>query len=91
MKSFFKIVFASMLGFLLTFFVLFLIIAAIIGASSGEKEVKLEKNSILHLTFDEPIKDRGNDNPFANFSFGSMEGGKQVGLNDILDNIAKAA
>jgi protease-4 len=91
MKSFFKIVFASMLGFLLTFFVLFLIIAAIIGASSGEKEVKLEKNSILHLTFNEPIKDRGNDNPFANFNFGSLSGGKQIGLNDILDNIAKAA
>ncbi len=80
-----------MLGFLLTFFVLFIILAAIIGASSGDKEVKLEKNSVLHLTFDEPIKDRGNDNPFANFNFGSMSGGKQIGLNDILDNIAKAA
>lgn len=91
MKSFFKIVFASMLGFLLTFIVLFIILAGIIGASSGEKEVKLEKNTILHLTLDQPLKDRGNDNPFANFSFGSMEGGKQTGLNDVIDNIGKAA
>jgi protease-4 len=91
MKSFFKIVFASMLGFLLTFIVLFIILAGIIGASSGEKEVKLEKNTILHLTLDQPLKDRGNDNPFANFSFGSMEGGKQSGLNDVIDNIGKAA
>ena len=91
MKSFFKIVFASMLGFVLTFFFLFIVLAAIIGASSGEKEVSLENNSILHLTLNESINDRSNDNPFSNFNFGSMSGGKQIGLNDILNNIGKAA
>jgi protease-4 len=91
MKSFFKIVFASMLGFVLTFFFIFVLLAAIIGASSGDKEASLENNSVLHLTLNESINDRSNDNPFANFNFGSMSGGKQIGLNDILDNIGKAA
>ena len=91
MKSFFKIVFASMLGFVLTFFFIFILIAAIVGAASGDKEVSLENNSVLILTLDESINDRSNDNPFANFNFGSMSGGKQIGLNDILDNIGKAA
>ena len=91
MKSFFKIVFASMVGFLLTFVVLFIILAAIIGASSGERVVALKKNSVLHLTLDQPINDRGNDNPLANFSFASLSGSKQTGLNEILDNIGKAA
>ena len=91
MKSFFKIVFASMVGFLLTFVVLFIILAAIIGASSGERVVALKKNSVLHLTLNQPINDRGNDNPLANFSFASLSGSKQTGLNEILDNIGKAA
>ena len=91
MKSFFKIVFASMVGFLLTFVVLFIILAAIIGASSGERVVALKKNSVLHLTLDQPINDRGNDNPLANFSFASLSGSKPTGLNEILDNIGKAA
>jgi protease-4 len=91
MKSFFKIVFASMLGFVLTFFFIFILLAAIVGAASGDKEVSLENNSVLILTLDESINDRSNDNPFANFNFGSMSGGKQIGLNDILDNIGKAA
>ena len=91
MKSFFKIVFASMLGFVLTFFFIFILIAAIVGAASGDKEVSLENNSILHLTLNESINDRSNDNPLANFNFGSMTGGKQIGLNDILDNIGKAS
>jgi protease-4 len=91
MKAFFKIVFASMVGFLLTFVVLFIILAAIISASSGERVMALKKNSVLHLTLDQPIKDRGNDNPLANFNFASMAGSKQTGLNEILDNIGKAA
>jgi protease-4 len=91
MKSFFKIVFASMLGFVLTFFFIFILLAAIVGAASGDKEVSLENNSVLILTLDESINDRSNDNPFANFNFGSMSGGKQIGLNDILDNIGKAS
>ena len=80
-----------MLGFVLTFIFIFILLAAIVGASSGDKEVSLENNSVLILTLDESINDRSNDNPFANFNFGSMSGGKQIGLNDILDNIGKAA
>ncbi len=80
-----------MLGFVLTFFFIFILLAVIVGAASGDKEVSLENNSVLILNLDESINDRSNDNPFANFNFGSMSGGKQIGLNDILDNIGKAA
>jgi len=48
MKSFFKIVFASMVGFLLTFVVFFLLTLMIVSASSSKKEVELKKNSVLY-------------------------------------------
>jgi protease-4 len=91
MKSFFKIVFASMVGFLLTFVFFFLFVILIVSASSSKEEAKIENNSVLHLTFDSPIKDRTDENPFANFNFGNMSTTVNPGLNQIVDNIEKAA
>jgi protease IV len=90
MKTFFKIVFGSMLGFFLSILVLFFIIAGIASAAGGEKEVNLEPNSILHLTFSSPINDRSSKNPFEGLNLGGI-GNKASGLDDILENIDKAA
>jgi len=89
MKTFLKIVFGSMLGFFLSIFFIVLLIIVIASASGGDKEVKLESNTILHLSLETPIQDRANKNPFENFNFGGME--KSTGLNDMLENIDKAA
>lgn len=78
-----------MLGFFISIFFIVLLIIVIASASGGDKEVKLESNTILHLSLETPIQDRANKNPFENFNFGGME--KSTGLNDMLENIDKAA
>jgi protease-4 len=90
MKQFFKIVFASMFGFLLMILVLFFIIIGIASSSSGDKEVSLKENTVLHLTLDDAIPDRASKNPFTELGIGGL-GDKATGLNDILENIDKAA
>jgi len=90
MKQFFKIVFASMFGFLLMILVLFFIIVGIASSSSGDKEVKLKENTVLHLTLNDAIPDRASKNPFTELGISGL-GDKATGLNDILENIDKAA
>jgi protease IV len=90
MKEFFKMMFASMVGFILTIIlftmIMFGILAAII-ASSTQTEVSVEPNSILKITLDRPILDRSPKIPFL-IDLGPME--KAIGLNDILNDIRRA-
>jgi len=90
MKSFFKIVFASMVGFFFTFILMFLFIIMLISAGSGEDKVTLKKNTILHLTLNSPIGDRTKNDPLSGIMSGEI-GKKSAGLDDILNNIDKAA
>jgi protease-4 len=84
--------FASMLGLLLTFVLIAVLLIGIITsiAKSGEKEVVVSDNSILHINFKQQIRDRGSKNPFENFNIGSLTGERTMGLDDILKNIRKA-
>ncbi len=94
MKQFFKFMFASMLGFIISGVVLFFIlVGAIAGlASKGEqKETKAESNSILKLNLNYNIPERSSDNMFKNFDFANFESKTEIGLDDILKNIQKAA
>lgn len=90
MKSFFKMVFASMLGLFFSFILFFLFIVMLVSAGSDSDKVEIKDNSILHLTLTGPIPDRSNDNPFSSFSFDGL-GETPMGLNDVLDNLDKAA
>jgi len=90
MKSFFKMVFASMLGLFLSFILFFLFIVMLVSAGSDSDKVEIKDNSILHLTLTGPIPDRSSDNPFSSFSFDGL-GETPMGLNDVLDNLDKAA
>jgi len=90
MKSFFKMVFASMLGLFLSFLLLFLFIIILVSAGSGSETIEIKDNSILHLTFGGPIPDRSSDNPFSSLGFNGL-GESPMGLNEILDNLDKAA
>ena len=94
MKQFFKFMFASFLGTLLTFLIIFFIFIGIIAgmvALTENEEVEVKANSILHIKWTTPIKDRANDNPFEGFDFGKMEPNKPNGLNVILKTLDKAA
>ena len=90
MKSFFKMVFASMLGLFLSFILFFLFIVILVSAGSDSDKVEIKDNSVLHLTLTGPIPDRSSDNPFSSFSFDGL-GETAMGLNDVLDNLDKAA
>ena len=96
MREFFKFMFASMVAMLLTFFIATILFIVVIGAvvssatSTQEKPFTVKDNSILHLQFDFPIKDRTSNNPFESFDFSTFESHDNLGLDKILTNIEKA-
>lgn len=94
MKQFFKFVFASMLGFVLAFFVFFIIgfimIAAIVSGLES-KAPQIKSNSVLHITFTEPVIERTSNNPFKNLQMFPFASKSKLGLNDILANLDKAS
>jgi hypothetical protein len=52
MKTFFKFVFASMLGVILSSILMFFLLIGIVSvmvSSGSEKKIKVEKGSILHI------------------------------------------
>lgn len=94
MKQFFKYMFASFAGTLLTIVLIFLVIAGMISSvivMAESEKVTVKPNTVLHINWKTPIKDRSSDNPFENFDFATMEANKSPGLNDILKNIEKAS
>jgi len=94
MKQFFKFTFASMLGFLLAGLLVFLIFIGILvsAVSMGNKEtVVVPEKTILVLTLDQPISERSSDNPLAHLNFSRPDMSSQLGLNDIVKSINKAA
>ena len=100
MKQFFKFMFASFFG---TFFsmivagllLIVIFIAMLTGtmssAGKADKQIsEVEKNSILHITLNTPIKDRTSENPFENFDFNTLENSSNLGLDKIIASIEKA-
>jgi len=69
-------------------FVFIIFISAI--ATTGQKQVKVKPNSILHVKLDYPIEERTPANPFSNFDFENFRPQIRLGLNDIVKNIKKA-
>jgi protease IV len=94
MKQFFKMMFASILGVIFGMILLFFITAGLVAAivsASGDKQVKVEPATVLHIKFKGPLQDRTSDNPFENFDLNSLDMSGQPGLNDITKNLKKAA
>ena len=93
MKQFFKFMFASMLGvflcFVFIFFIFLFIISGIVSMSKDDQTV-VDNNTVLELTFDNPIKERTSKNPFEGMKFPSFKSEQDLGLNDIIKNIEKA-
>lgn len=84
---------ATITGIIIASVLLLLITIGIVSAivKSSDKPTTVSKNSVLHIKLNYPIPDRSSDNPFDNFDPGNFSMEKQLGLNDILANIEKAA
>lgn len=84
---------ASILAYIVLSVVLMLIFFAMIGgiaANAEPQETMVRTGSVLHIELNDPIIERGIENQF-DIDFNTLEPNTKLGLNDILNNIEKAA
>lgn len=80
----------SILGLVIFFGVIGSFMAGVSDLSErNDKPFIAKSNSILHLTLNSEIAERGSKNPFESFSFNGLED-MPAGLNDIVADIRKA-
>jgi protease-4 len=93
MKNFLKYTLATITGIIITSILFFIVMLASLSAlvASGDKPVSIKDNSVLVLKAGITIPDRGNQNPLAGFDLFDMTLTSSPGLNEILQNIEKAA
>ena len=94
MGQFFKFLFASLLGVLIGFFVLFIILSGVVASAVSDARQDaptLKDNSVLELTFNQPIPEQPTDNPFERLQYLGNEFEGQPALKTYLDYIDKAA
>jgi protease IV len=93
MKNFLKYTLATITGIIITSILFFIVMLASFSAivSSGNKPVSISNNSILVLKAGVPVPDRGDQNPLSGIDLLNMSLSSNSGLNEILNNIEKAA
>lgn len=89
MKNFLTYTLATITGIFLTTILFFFLILIIIAASSAEKPVEVKSNTILYMQLRDRIVERTIETPFDFFPT-ALPYVREMGLNDILDNIRKA-
>ena len=93
-RKFWRVVFGSMLGFILSMVVCFflaVIFMLSMVASLTPSTAILKDNSILKITLSNQIVDRATPNPFEDVDMGPFSASTTTGLDDILNCIEKAA
>jgi protease IV len=93
--SFWKIMAASMVGFILASIVSTMFFFGALGSfiskfSKTEKKVEVKKETVLKMDLSMGVPDRTPQNPFSAFNFDPYDLKKIVGLNDILQNLEVA-
>ncbi len=93
MKNFLIYTLATITGIILASIIFFLIMIGSLSAmvAAGDKKVSISENSILVLKTNVQIPDRSDPNPFAGLDILNMTITPATGLNDILNNLEKAA
>jgi protease-4 len=93
MKKFLLYTLATITGIIIASFIFLIILLASLSAlvASGNKPVALSSHNILVLKAGITIPDRGNPSPWSGFDLTNMTFSPTPGLNDILNNIKKAA
>jgi len=94
MKQFLKFVLATVVGLIIFIGIIFLVLAASVNNIdfAKEKEVKLEKQTVLHLKLNYPLTDRTSEDPLYKLA-GGLAGDSEVpvGLYDITKQLERAA
>ncbi len=93
MKTFLKMLLATILGGLLLLFIGFIIISVVIGsfAAMADTEVVVNEKTILRIDMDNVIKERSDDNPFAGLDLMTGRPEQALGLNQVLAALKTAA
>ena len=79
-----------LVGIVLVLILVGLITSAVVGALGGEDgPVSVKDNSVLHITFDGPVLERGNDKG-GQIDFATFQPVNGIGLNYFIDDIQKA-
>ncbi len=93
MKNFLIYTLATITGIIIASILMFLIMLASLSVmiASGDKSVSISENSVLVLKAGVPVPDRSDPNPFAGLDIINMTLTPAPGLNDILQNLEKAA
>ena len=92
-KTFLQNILSSALGFIIGFSLLIcsifiLLIGTALISSLFSNENEIEPNSVLKITFDNPIFDKPNNNPFKNFNpINALEANKSIHLYGLLNAI----
>ncbi len=94
MKEFFKYVLATVVGIIVAgVVIMFLGVLTIFGlASSSDKDVTIDDNSVLRLTLNGVLSERGGESSPLDFlsDLNPMSEGETIGLDDVLSAIQKA-
>lgn len=94
MKSFFKNILSTVLGFVLSFIILIIlsigIISIAITSLDNKSNENIKQGSILKINLSNPIVEQASENPFESLSLNNFSPEIKIELRDILDNIEKA-
>lgn len=83
MKTFLKMLAASLLGGAILLFVIFVLFATLVSLG-GEAEFKVPPKSVLKVNLDIQIDDRASQNPFAGLDFIAGNFEKKYGVNELI-------
>ena len=91
MKSFFKYLFATILGLFIFSIIWVVIFFGIIGAAmSGSKEVRISDNSVLELKLEGILVERHKNDVISSFASEINSSVSEIALDDIMASIDKA-
>ena len=91
MKSFFKYLFATILGLFIFSIIWVVIFFSIIGAAmSGSKEVKISDNSVFELKLEGILVERHKNDVISSFALEINSSISEIALDDIMASIDKA-
>lgn len=93
MQNFLKYLLATILGIFIFFGILFFVLTGVMAAvfSRQEKSIDIRPKTILNLEMNRSIVDRCTNNPVITAGLNGIGIGREMGLNDILNNISKAS
>jgi len=93
-RKFWRVVFGSMVGFILSSiiisFISIIMVLGIVAALTTSSTPIIKNNTVLKITLSGNIEERAEDNPFDNTAFEKYTS-SATGLDDMLNSIAAAA